>query len=67
MQSLVEDLAGGLLQYARISGDPTGMLFEKKYQCLLAKGSILPVMRATEEHNKPVREQVCRAILPLSN
>jgi hypothetical protein len=27
-------------------------------QALLAKGSILPVMRATEQHNKPFLTQV---------
>lgn len=58
MQGLVQELGHGLLQYCSVSGDPTGMLFEKKYQAMLAKGSIMPVMKATEEHNKPFRKQV---------
>lgn len=35
MQALVQDLGRGLLTYKHISGDPTGMLFEKKYQVCL--------------------------------
>jgi hypothetical protein len=32
MQGLVQQLGKGLLGYHCISGDPTGMLWEKKYQ-----------------------------------
>jgi hypothetical protein len=32
MEGLVQQLAKGLLGYHCISGDPTGMLWEKKYQ-----------------------------------
>lgn len=103
MHDLLQQLGGGRLGYHSISGDPTGMLWEKKYQvcvCLmllgqqgsytpvttqctqqfhvrqrkracvppqamLAKGSILPVMRATEQHNKPFLTKVRRGCLSL--
>lgn len=58
MQELVQQLGDGRLGYYCISGDPTGMLYEQRYQVLLAKGSILPVMRATEQHNKPFLTKV---------
>jgi hypothetical protein len=32
MQELVQQLGGGRLGYCCISGDPTGMLYEQKYQ-----------------------------------
>lgn len=45
MQSLVQQLGKGLLGYHCISGDPTGMLWEKKYQvcCQSSKLYVCPV------------------------
>lgn len=43
MQGLVEQLGQGRLTFCCISGDPTGMLWEKKYQVNGAVTSLLGV------------------------
>ena len=40
----------GALALATVAGDPTAMLFDRKCQEMLARGAILPVMRASAAH-----------------
>ncbi|WIA18325.1 hypothetical protein OEZ85_009790 [Tetradesmus obliquus] len=58
MEQLVKQLGQGRLRFFKISGDPTLMIYGKKNQELLAKGSIMKVLQMAEAHNKGFAEQV---------
>lgn len=54
MQGLVEEF---LLPYQPIEGDPTGVLFEPKAQQVLQNGSMMKLIKLTEEWDKKFKKE----------